>query len=426
MTVLGAYDAATVQRRTVRSLVLVQAVGALGITIGLATASLLARALSGSDSMAGLAQTTQVLGTAVGGYVLAQLMSARGRRVGLVTGMVVATFGAVLCVVAGAIGSMFVLLVGTTMLGAMSAANAAARYAATDLSAPEHRARDLSVVVWAGTIGAVLGPNLAGPSGALALALGLPALTGPFLVGALGMAVAAVLATVLLRPDPLLLARELDGSAGAPRRGTAWGRAVAVVREDPVVGLAVVGVAGAHAVMIGVMVMTPLHMDHGGAHLHVIGFVISVHVLGMFAFSPVVGWLADTIGRATVLGIGGVILLAALVLSGSSPQGSSWQIFAGLYLLGMGWSFAMVAGSTLLTERTPLAARTDVQGASDLVMGLTAAAAGGLSGLVVGIGSFAWLNVLAGVLAAIVVAAGLAAHRGTLAQRAPTSDLRAS
>lgn len=412
MTLLSSYDAAAVQRRTVRALVLTQAVGALGITIGLATASLLARALSGSDSMAGLAQTTQVLGTAVGGYVLAQLMSARGRRVGLVTGMVVAAFGALLCVLAGAVGSMFLLLVGTTLLGAMSAANAAARYAATDLSAPAHRARDLSVVVWAGTIGAVLGPNLAGPSGALALGLGLPALTGPFLVGALGMAVAAVLAAVLLRPDPLLLARSLDGSAGAVRRGTAWARAVAVVREDPVVGLAVAGVAAAHAVMIGVMVMTPLHLEHGGAHLHVIGFVISVHVLGMFAFSPLVGWLADAMGRAVVLALGGVILVVALVLSGASPQGSSWQIFAGLYLLGLGWSFAMVAGSTLLTERTPLAARTDVQGASDLVMGLTAAAAGGLSGIVVGLGSFAWLNVLAGVLAAVVLAAGIAAHRG--------------
>lgn len=146
----------------------------------------------------------------------------------------------------------------------------------------------------------------------------------------------------------------------------------------------------------------------------------------MFAFSPVVGWLADTIGRATVLALGGVILLVALVLSGLSPQGSSWQIFAGLYLLGTGWSFAMVAGSTLLTERTPLAARTDVQGASDLMMGLTAAAAGALSGLVVGVGSFAWLNLLAGALAVAVVAAGLAAHRGARAQRALTSDVRAS
>lgn len=405
-----ALDAAVVQRHTVRVLMVTQAVGALGITTGVATASLLARELSGSDSMAGFAQTTQVLGTAVGGYLLAQLMSARGRRVGLVTGIAIATFGALLCVAAGAAGSMFLLLVGTTLLGAMSAANAASRYAATDLSEPDHRARDLSVVVWAGTIGAVLGPNLAGPSGALAVALGLPALTGPFLVGAFGMAIAGVLVAVLLRPDPLLLARSLDGSAGALRAGTAWARAVAVVREDPVVGLAVAGIAAAHAVMIGVMVMTPIHMDHGGAHLHVIGFVISVHVLGMFAFSPVVGWLADVIGRAAVLAAGGGILVVALVISGLSPQGSSWQIFVGLYLLGVGWSFAMVAGSTLLTERTPLSARTDVQGSSDLVMGLTAAVAGGLSGLIVGLGGFGWLNALAGVLAVVVVAAGIAAY----------------
>ena len=141
---------------------------------------------------------------------------------------------------------------------------------------------------------------------------------------------------------------------------------------------------GAHAAMVAVMVMTPLHMEHGGAELRVIGIVISVHVLGMFAFSPLVGLLADRVGRPPVLASGGLLLIVSLALCHGAPEGSSWQIFAGLFLLGLGWSFATVAASTMITDDSPLDARTDVQGAADLIMGLTAAAAGGIAGVVVG------------------------------------------
>ena len=406
-------DTAALQRRTVRSLVATQAVGALGITIALATASLLARDLSGSDSLAGLAQTSQVLGAAVASWTLASVMATRGRRTGLLSGIGFATVGSLLCVVAGAVGSMGLLLLGTFLVGAMTAANAAARYAATDLAAPETRARDLSIVVWATTIGAVLGPNLAEPSADLADLLGLPPLTGPFLVGAIGMAIAAGVVAVLLRPDPLVVARELTGE-GAPQRrgpGGVLSGALAVMRADPLVTCAMTAVAAAHAVMVGVMVMTPLHMEHGGAHLHVIGLVISVHVLGMFAFAPLVGWFTDQLGRARMIVLGAAVQLLAVTLAGLSPRGSSWQVFAGLFLLGVGWSFVTIAGSTLLTDRTPLASRTDVQGASDLVMGLSAGAAGGASGAVVGFLGYGWLNAFAAVLAAVVLAAGLAAAR---------------
>jgi MFS family permease len=406
-------DTVALQRRTVRSLVATQAVGALGITIALATASLLARDLSGSDSLAGLAQTSQVLGAAVASWTLASVMATRGRRVGLLSGIGFATVGSLLCVVAGAVGSMGLLLLGTFLVGSMTAANAAARYAATDLAVPESRARDLSTVVWATTIGAVLGPNLAEPSADLADWLGLPPLTGPFLVGAIGMALAAVVVATLLRPDPLLVARQVTG-AEAPQRGGPGGvlpGAYAVVRADPLVACAMTAVAAAHAVMVGVMVMTPLHMEHGGAHLHVIGLVISVHVLGMFAFAPLVGWFTDQLGRPRMIVLGALVQLVAVALAGISPKGSSWQVFAGLFLLGVGWSFVTIAGSTLLTDRTPLASRTDVQGASDLVMGLSAGAAGGVSGLVVGVLGYGWLNAFAAVLALGVLAAGIVATR---------------
>ncbi len=393
-----------VQRRTVRVLVLTQAVGAVGITIGIATASLLARDLSGSEAMSGLAQTAQVLGAAVISFLLAPLMARRGRRAGLVTGYLIGATGGLVAVLSGVSGSMIVLLLGATMIGAASSANNAARYSATDLATDDNRARSLSLVVWATTIGAVAGPNLTGPAGAFAGLVGIPELTGPFAIGAIGMLLAALVVAVLLRPDPLLLAQRASGAraAGTARTGSSWRRTAAAVRERPVLGYAIAGLALSHATMVAVMTMTPLHMEHGGAGLEVLGGVISVHVLGMFAFSPLVGMLADRFGRPPVLGAGGAVLLVALVLCASAPTGMSWQVTAGLFLLGLGWSLAMVASSTLVAEHAPLDARTDVQGVSDLLMGLTAALAGALAGVIVGVADYPALA-LAGLLLVVGV-----------------------
>ncbi len=409
-------DVEAVQRHTVRTLVVSQAVGAVGVTIGVATASLLARDISGSETLAGLAQTSQVLGTAVAAYALARLMRRRGRRVGLVTGYLIGSVGAALAVVAGTVGSMPLLLVGALLLGATTAVNNGSRYAATDLATEAHRARALSVVVWATTIGAVAGPNLTGVGGRVARSLGVPELTGGFAIGSVVLVVAAGWVWWRLRPDPLLLAQEVAGvvpETVAEPMGRSWGRFAAVVREVPAVGAAVVAMACAHAAMVTVMIMTPLHMEHGGAHLEVIGFVISVHVLGMFAFAPVMGWAADRLGRSTVLVAGGVVLLVSLALCGSSPEGSSWQIVTGLFLLGLGWSAATVAASTVIADRTPIAARTDVQGTSDMAMALTAAVGGAVAGVVVGSLGYAALALLAALLAlTVVVAGGLTRRHG--------------
>lgn len=406
-----------VQQHTVRTLVASQAIGGIGLTIGIATASLLAEDISGSEKMAGLAQTAQVVGAAVSSWLLALMMARRGRRIGLATGNLIGAMGALLCVVSGVERSMPLLLVGSALLGTTNAANLGARYAATDLAAPEHRARALSTVVWATTIGAVVGPNLTGPSAALADLLDIPELTGPFALAAVGMVIGSLVLFVFLRPDPLLVARERAQTK--PPSGTSWGRVGQVLRERPVVVAAIIGLAAAHAAMVSVMVMTPLHMHHGGAHLHVIGYVISVHVLGMFAFSPIVGWGADQLGRAPVLLMGGGILLVALLLCGMSPEGSSWQIFVGLFLLGVGWSFSTVAASTMISDHTPLDARTDVQGAADLIMNFTAAAAGGVAGLIVGGLGYDWLNGFAAVLACAVVGAGLLGGGPRAPRRSP-------
>ncbi|RYB89101.1 MFS transporter [Nocardioides glacieisoli] len=407
-------DLGVVQRHTVRTLLVSQAVGAVGVTIGVTTSSLLARDISGSDTMAGLAQTFQVLGTAATAYGLARVMGRRGRRVGLVAGYLMGATGAVLAVVAGVIGSMLVLLLGSLLLGATTAVNTGSRYAATDLATEEHRARSLSLVVWASTIGAVAGPNLVGVGGSTGRSLGIPELTGGFAIGAVVLVLTAGWVWWRLRPDPLLLAQAAAGvspTVGPQPRGRSWATFLEVVREVPAVGAAVVAMACAHAAMVTVMIMTPLHMEHGGAHLEVIGFVISIHVAGMFAFSPIVGWAADRFGRSAVLVTGGVVLLVSLALCGLSPEGSSWQITTGLFLLGLGWSCATVAASTVIADRTPIAARTDVQGTSDMAMALTAAGGGALAGVIVGVLGYSALAAFAALLAGTVVAAGRVTRR---------------
>jgi MFS family permease len=403
-----------VQRHTVRVLVASQALGGLGMSIGIAVAALLAEQVSGSEKLAGLAQTMQVLGAAVAAFLLAHLMGRRGRRVGLSTGYAVGAGGAALMVVAGVVGSFPLLLVGATLLGSTTAANNQSRYAATDLALPAKRARSLSLVVWATTIGAVLGPNLTGFAGRAGHALGLPTLTGPFLFGVVGMLLAGVVMTVFLRPDPLLVAREAAlGRGEAARPRTSWARVVEVARTRPGVAAGVAALASAHAVMVSVMVMTPLHMHHGGATLEVIGVVISAHVLGMFALAPAVGWAADRFGRPVVLSAGAVVLFVSLYLAGTAPAGASYRIGVGLFLLGFGWSLCTVSASTLITESAPMDARTDVQGAADLVMGLAAAAAGAVAGVIVGTLGYSWLTMFAAVLVTGVATSAEYARRTT-------------
>ncbi|MFE7227790.1 MFS transporter [Nocardioides sp. NPDC057577] len=416
MTLVAPATVAAVQKRTILTLVATQAVGAMGITIGIATASLLARDLSGSESMAGLSQTTQVLGAAVAAYVLGRVMDARGRRFGLLAGYLLGAAGGLLAVLAGGVGSMTLLLVGAVLLGATTAANNGARYAATDLAPARSRARALSVVVWATTFGAVIGPNLTGVAEIFSDAVGIPALTGPFAIGSMGMLAAALVVGVFLRPDPLLVAREgapatEPSPVVEPVETTSWRRAIAVIRERPALAAAVVGQAAAHATMVAVMVMTPLHMEHGGAGLEIIGLVISGHVLGMFAFAPIAGWLADRVGRADVMALGGGVLLVSLVLCAAAPQGSSGRIFVGLFLLGLGWSLATIAAATSVADNTPLEVRADVQGTADLIMGVAAAAAGAVSGVVVDLAGYPALALGTILLVGVLFGAAYVARR---------------
>jgi predicted MFS family arabinose efflux permease len=265
--------------------------------------------------------------------------------------------------------------------------------------------------VWATTIGVVLGPNLVGPGGDLAGRLGLPALAGPLLFSAAAFAVAGLVVFAALRPDPLLEARRRLGiDPAARRRHASFADAVRAVTGSRRAVLGLVAVALGHTVMVAVMVMTPIHMSHHGATLRIVGIVISLHVAGMYALSPVVGWLADRFGRIPVVLLGQLILVAAVVVAGTADGHAHGVLGLGLFLLGLGWSCALVAGSTLLSESVDERVRPGVQGAADFVMGLCGAVGGALAGVVVGGPGYGVLNALAGLLVLPVLVTAYAAR----------------
>jgi MFS family permease len=397
-------DPDAVQRRTVGTLSGGVALAGLGVTVGITLGGLLARDVAGTDSAAGLGTTAGVLGAAVLAVPLARISDRSGRRAGLAAGYAVAVVGALITVGAAAISSLPLLLVGLFAFGAATACGLQARYAAADLASPARRGRDLSLVVWATTVGSVLGPNLAGPGADLGRALGLPALGGGFALSAVAFAVVAAGFLLLLRPDPLLLARRLGGGGDGPRPRQATGTAVRAVWASRAGRLGLTAVVVSHSVMVGVMVMTPVHMGHAGgsegATLRVIGLVISVHVAGMYLFSPLVGVLADRAGRRATVAVGGALLLAAAGLAGTAGPGDAVQLGVGLLLLGLGWSCGLIAGSTLVTESVGPELRPTAQGGTDLLMGLGAAVAGVVGGPLLALGGF---GLVSGVSAALVL-----------------------
>lgn len=387
---------AGVQRRTVWVLSLGQVLGGLAFGATVSLGAILAAQLSGDDAFSGLAAAGVTLGTAILAVPLATLASRWGRRLALTVGMAIALLGVALVVIAVAIGSFALLLVAFGLIGSGQAANLQTRFAAADLATDSTRGRDLSVVVWATTIGAVLGPNLLGPGEALGELFGMPDLTGPYLFTIAAQGLAIVLYLIALRPDPLLLAQRVVSAAGTS------GAAIARADRPAAARFAIFAIAAAHGVMVSVMAMTPVHLLHHGETLSIIGLTISLHIAGMYALSPVFGILADRVGRVRTVLLGQVLLAAAL-LTASFGQASTTAVTIGLVLLGLGWSAATVAGSTLLTEASSEALRTRRQGRSDLLMSLVGAAGAILAGVILGWIGYGGLALVAGAAVIAVV-----------------------
>jgi MFS family permease len=408
-----------VQRRTLTLLIATQMIGGIGVGIGISVGALLAADMGG-PGISGLASSAAVIGGALLAVPATRLMRTGGRRPGLVFAYLVGALGA-LVVVAGAGADLIGLVfAGMLLFGGGTAANLQARYTAVDLAEPASRGRQLSVVVWATTIGAVAGPILAPVADRAVRDWGIREYAGPFVFSAMAFGLGAGLLLVLLRPDPLQLARRLELEAAPPEppppvdpsatdaavagpveseTETAGGLKAAwrTVRHNPAARLGMSAVAVGHLVMVGVMSMTPVHINDGGHDhadvLKIVGIVLSLHIAGMYALSPLVGWLVDRLGRRPVVLLGIGLLVVACAVAGTAGHATG-RLSTGLALLGLGWSATMVAGSTLLTESVDVVVRPAAQGISDMVMGFAGASAGALSGVVVAISSYGTLALL--------------------------------
>jgi MFS family permease len=394
-------EVAVVQRRTIAVLSAGQVLGGISFGATVSLGAVLAAELSGSDALSGLATAAITLGTALTAVPLAALARARGRRPALATGMSVALVGVGLVIGAVAARAFAVLLTGFALIGAGQAANLQSRFAATDLATDASRGRDLSIVVWTTTVGAVLGPNLVGPGELVGAAIGMPALTGAYVFTVVSQLAGIALYLVALRPDPLLLAHAVvaahDGTAARMARA-----------DRPVAArYATFAIVGAHGVMVSIMAMTPVHLLHHGATLTVVGLTISLHIAGMYGLSPLFGLLADRWGRVPTIVLGHAILGACVVVI-AFGQHDTAAVTVALVLLGLGWSAATVAGSTLLTEASAEKLRTRRQGRNDFMMSLVAAVgATGAGAVMSGIGfiGLAWTTVP--ILLAVVALAPL-------------------
>lgn len=371
--------------------------GGFGLGSTLSIGALLAADLSGTPAWSGAAATFSTLGSASWAIPLARLAQAKGRRVALALGAGLAITGASLVILAASLRFFPLLLLALFLLGAGSAASLQARFAATDLPSGGKSGTSLSVVVWATTVGAVAGPNLFGPGEVVGNWLGLPTLTGPFLFTIFAQLSATTIFWFGLRPDPLLYAKQLSLADGGKAEAKSAGRLRAsfgILREYPKAAYAVITIALSHMVMVSVMSMTPIHMTSHGASLVVVGFTISLHILGMYAFAPIFGWLSDRFGKIRIILVGQLTNLFALGFAGFGSENHE-QVTFGLFLLGLAWSASTVAGSALLADLLPVEGRTGVQGLSDTAMNLSGALGGAVAGTILAATAFSGLNAAA-------------------------------
>jgi len=385
------------QIRTLRVLAFAQVLSGIGVAGTVAAGSLLVSSISGSEVLAGLAQTSAVLGAAVMALPLAKLTQIGGRNLALTSGYFFGAVGAILAIIGGKERYLPILLIGTFLVGAASASGYQARFAATDLATNENRASQLSIVVWGSTIGAVTGPNLMGPSGNIAMSIGLPQLVGPYIIASITLILATILIFAFLRPDPYLLSVELADKEKIIGAKNSTKEALKYILENSKALFSLSAIVIGHIAMVSVMVMTPVHMAHVDVRLVIIGLVISIHVAGMYAFSPLVGYLSDKLGRVRVIQIGVLTLLSSSVIAGVSAPNDSVVLGVGLFLLGLGWSCTLIAGSTLLTESVPVERKAATQGASDLVMNLGGALGGAFAGVIIATLSYGWLCAMSAV-----------------------------
>ncbi|MDQ4214022.1 MFS transporter [Microbacterium sp. ASV81] len=403
--------ASSADRRAARGnrirLIVAQLLCGCGIATGVAVGGLLAEELSGAMGVAGFAQTASVAGAGLMAIPLARLATRRGRRWSLTLGFATAAVGALLILVAVTTKQFWLFMIAMLMFGSGTATNLQSRYAAMEYSAEGAQARSMSIVLWATTVGSIAGPNLSAPGAALGRALGLDPLSGPYLFSLVGFLLSAAVVSTIRPVRGAAGAADEEARSGAPRLGTLAALRAAVTYPRAL--FAMVAIVTGQMMMTSVMVMTPVSMNNEGMSLEFVGIVISVHIVGMYALSPVFGWLADRIGAFRVVWIGVVIFLFALGLGAwdaSFGHSSMGPLMVALCLIGLGWSACLIGGSALLVASAPVHVRVPLQGASDSMMSLGAAVLAALAGPVLALGGFVAVNAMAFLVLLVLVGFG--------------------
>lgn len=400
-------DAHPATRRILGGLMASSVLGGLGQLIGLTVTGLLIEDLLGSRTWIGTGNAASQVGTAGGAFVLSRTMARHGRRPGLAGGYVIGLVGGITTGLGARWASYPVVLLGLVLFGVANSANQQARFAAADVVSDRRRARAVGIVVWSTTIGVVFGPKLSGPAGHLMERLDFPELGGSYVVGGAVFLVAGIACWVVLRPDPLEISHVLRPTVpGAP----AVHVDVRACLRLPAVRLAMSALVVGQVVMVAIMSITSVHLRGHGYDLGAVGSVISGHVLGMYAPSPISGWLSDRYGRVFVIAGGSSAMAIASLLAATARPENHAAMIAALFLLGVGWNANFVAGSALVTDAVTVPERPRVQGLADTATFLASASAALFGGFGLSAAGYPAMSIAAASIAALATVVVLAAR----------------
>jgi MFS family permease len=383
--------------RLMTTLFAAQVCGSTGHSIGMAIGGITAAAITGTNTWSGIPIAVGALGTALASWPLSRLMERSGRRPGLALGYGLAVLGALIAMAAVTTRSFPLLLAGMALFGISQTSNLLSRYAAADVSPSAQRGRAMGLIVWGSSAGSILGPNLMEPALRLGRSFGLEPTASAFLISVAGYAVAALLVELFLRPDPLAVARQLHESA-ALGRSSEPARRLGEILSDVRVQLALATLTISQFVMISTTSTSPVYLHDQGHTVQTIGVAVSLHLGGMYVASPLSGWLCDRLGRLPMIGVGALVLIGAVMLAGLAPGSDRALVILGLFLNGVGWNFAFVAGSALLTDALSPAERASTQGIADLFMGMMGAFGSAAGGMILGVWGFTILNAVGAAL----------------------------
>ena len=390
-------------KRTLLIVVLSQIFGGAGLAAGITVGALLAKDMLGTESVAGLPTALFTLGSAGAALIVGRLSQRYGRRAGLASGFLTGGIGAIGVIIAAVTNNIYLLFASLLVYGAGSATNLQARYAGTDLASSKQRATAVSIAMVSTTFGAVAGPNLVEAMGEFAVSVGVPALSGPFILAAAAYIVAGLVLLIFLRPDPYVVARAIAVAERNAKTSSPDYVEEALVTDKRGIGVAALIMVLTQMVMVAIMTMTPVHMGSHGHGLSAVGMVIGFHIGAMYLPSLLTGVLVDKIGRATMAAASGVTLLASGLMAAVAPGESMLWITLALILLGLGWNFGLISGTALLVDATNPTNRAKMQGTVDVMVALSGASGGMLSGMVVANSSFAFLSLAGGVLSLVLI-----------------------